>query len=254
MPTSTSYRILGGIAAGIAAFALIMVLTGDEGSRDLFRGAFVLLVIVGGMWWLVYRFRILPRRESFAGQAQALGLHAEEGDPQGVGRQGFALFRWSASAGDIENTAQGVRGGIDITIADHWFVPSGLTRREAERSTCVLTPAPAGWPDLSVVPERLAARLRSTFALPDVRTESDAFNRRFEVRSDDRRFALALLDARMMEWLLEQLPGIGFEVLGGTLMVFRPRTSASYDDLGKAVELLERLLEQVPRVTRAEHG
>ncbi len=46
--------------------------------------------------------------------------------------------------------------------------------------------------------------------MPDIRTESEEFNRRFEVRSSDRRFALAFVDARMMRWLLDQPPGNRF--------------------------------------------
>jgi len=72
------------------------------------------------------------------------------------------------------------------------------------------------------------------------------------VRSTDRRSALAFLDARMMAWLLEQIPGVGFEVLGGTSMLFRPRVTTSVDDLSRAVELHDRFLERIPRVVRAE--
>jgi len=69
-----------------------------------------------------------------------------------------------------------------------------------------------------------------------------------EVHADDRRFASAFVDARMMAWLLEQVPGMGFEVLGGRLMVFRPRVTTSVDDVSRALELFEGLTERVPRV------
>ncbi len=86
---------------------------------------------------------------------------------------------------------------------------------DCERYTCVLSRAPGDWSNLSVVPERIASRLRSAVALPDIGTEFGEFNRRFEVRSNDRRFASAFLDARMMAWLVEQPPGAGFRDHGG---------------------------------------
>jgi len=93
--------------------------------------------------------------------------------------------------------------------------------------------------------------MMSTLGLPDIEMESERFNRRFEVRSADRRFTSTLLDQRMMEWLLEQVPGVGFEVLGGRLMVFRPRVTTSLDDLARAVELHDGFLERVPTVVRS---
>jgi hypothetical protein len=154
---------------------------------------------------------------------------------------------------ELENTATGVRGGEHVVVADYWDAPSSDAQRDDyRRSTCVLTTAPSWWPSVSVLPEGVAARLRSTFAMPDVELELEAFNRRCEVRSGDRRFALALLDARLMSWLLEQRPTIGFEVADGRLMVFRPRETASLDDVARALELSDALRERIPQVVRGE--
>ena len=57
-----------------------------------------------------------------------------------------------------------------------------------------LTPKPKGLADL----------VRSVLPLPELRTESDEFGRRFEIRAADPRLANGLLDQRMMAWLLEQ--------------------------------------------------
>lgn len=252
MRASTANRILLWIVLGIGVFALLLLLTGDEEAVETLRIFVVVAITIGGLWWLGYHYRVLPRRESFEAQARELGLRAERGDPLGLLQLPFTLFRWAASVREIENTARGRRGGLDLRVVDYWFAPTSSTEYDDnERYTCVLAHAPPTWPDLSVVPERIASRLRSALALPDIRTESEEFNRRFEVRARDRRFALAFLDARMMAWLLEQLPGVGFEVLGGTAMLFRPRITTSLDDLSRAVELHDRFLEQIPRVVRA---
>jgi hypothetical protein len=246
---STASRILLWIVGVFGAFALILFAAGDEGAREAFGNFIILGVTFGGLAWLGYRYRVLPRRESFAGQARDLGLRAESGDPLGLVDRSFVLFRWMASVREVENTATGRRSGLEVVVADYWFSPTSAAERDDyERYTCVLTQASATWADLSVVPERLASRMCDVLALPDIGTESVEFDRRFEIRSADRRFASAFVDARMMAWLLEQLPGMGFEILGGWLMVFRPRATTSVDDLDRALDLHEAFLERIPRV------
>lgn len=249
MKASTANRILLWIVGVFGGFALILVAAGDSGAREAFGNFILLGLTFGGLAWLGYRYRVLPRRESFAGQARELGLRAESGDPLGLAQRPFALFRWMASVREVENTATGTRNGLDVVVADYWFSPSSAPERnDYQRYTCVLMASPADWPDLSVVPERLASRTREALGVPDIGTESGEFDRRFEVRSGDRRFASAFLDARLMAWLLEQFPGVGFEVLDGWLMVFRPRATTSVDDLERALDLHAAFLEQIPRV------
>ena len=240
MKASTANRILLWVVGVLGAFALILFAAGDEDAKEAFGNFLIVGVTIGGLSWLGYRYRVLPRRESFEGQARELGLRAESGDPLGLMERPFVLFRWMASVRDIENTATGRRNSLDVVVADYWFSPtSAADRDDYERYTCVLTQAPATWADLSVVPERLASRMCDVLALPDIGTESVEF---------DRRFASAFVDARMMAWLLEQLPGMGFEILGGWLMVFRPRATTSVDDLDRALDLHEAFLERIPRV------
>ncbi len=251
MRASSAIRILLWMVVGFGVFAVGLALAGDREAGEMLRIFVALALTFGGLWWLGYHYRVLPRRASFEGQARELALRPERGDPLGLLGSGFALFSRAASAREIENTARGRRGGLELAVVDYWLAPTSAPERDDyERYTCVLTPVPSAWADVSVMPERVVSRLRSTLALPDIETESEEFNRRFEVHSTDRRFALALLDPRMMRWLLEQVPGVGFEALGGRMMLFRPRATTSVDDLAGAVELYDRFLEQVPRVVR----
>jgi Protein of unknown function (DUF3137) len=248
---STANRILLWIVAVMGGAALLAFVTGDPEARELFGGFVFVGLLIGGLSWLGYRYRVAPRRESFQDQAREAGLRAESGDPFGLLETPFSLFGRAASVREIENTASGSRNGAHVVVVDYWLAPTSAPELDDyHRYTCVLTQAPAWWRDISVVPETLAARLRSTFALHDVEMESEDFNRRFEVRSSDRRFATALLDARMMRWLLEQVPGVGFEVLGGRLMVFRPRATTSLDDLARALKLSDAFTERIPEVVR----
>jgi hypothetical protein len=99
-----------------------------------------------------------------------------------------------------------------------------------------------------VEPADGASIMRDAVGHADIDLESERFNRAFEVRADDRAFASALLDARMMEWLLLEPPGVGFEVASGRLMVFGPRERASLDDVADALRRYDAFHEHVPSV------
>lgn len=77
------------------------------------RQFLVVAITVGGLFWLVYRYRVLPRRESVRGQASEHALHAQVGAPLGLLELPFALFRWMGSVRQIENTRSGSRRAAD---------------------------------------------------------------------------------------------------------------------------------------------
>ena len=252
MNASNVRRILIGIGAFLAGGLLLMFLTGDRQAGELTGQLLLLAITVGGLRFLVYRYRVLPRRELFKGQASEQALHAQSGDPLELLKLPFTLFRWVGSVRRIENTATGFHDGLEIVVADYWFAPTGADEYdEYERYTCVVTPTPPEWSDLVVVPERFGSRLRDVIGSDQLGTESEAFNRTFDFRGADPRFASAFVDARMMRWLLDEPSGTGFEVLHGRLMVFRPRALNSLDDLAQVVRLFDAFLKHVPRVVRA---
>jgi hypothetical protein len=252
MRAATANRLTWWIVGAMGLAALLAIVRGAPKARELFGGFLFVAFVFGGMWWLSQRYRVGPRRESFEDQVRCIGLRAEAGDPFRLLDAPFALFGRAASVRDIENTASGIRNGERVVIADYWYAPSSDPQRDDDRRyTCILTETPPWWTDVSVMPKGLADVLRSIVPLPDLRTESDEFNRRFAVRAADRRFANALLDQRMIAWLLDQAPGCGFEVVAGRLMVFRARVTSSLDDVARALELADGFSQHVPSVVRA---
>jgi len=252
MRRSTAVRIAAIVAVAWAATLVLMFATGDPQANGLLRDLVGLSVLAGAIAWATYRFRVLPRRESFGGQAGDAGLQARSDDPLGLLASGFSIFHRAASARELENTAWGRWRGREVVVADYWYAPgTNTTRHDEQRFMCVVDEARPGWPDLVVVPAGIGAALRDAVGLGGPDTESERFNRAFEVRAADRRFASAMLDARMMQWLLAQTPGVGFEILGGRLMVFEPRMRSSVDDVARALERFDAFLEHVPPVVRS---
>jgi hypothetical protein len=255
MNATTARRILVGIGVFLAGGTLLVLLKGGPDAGDTARQVVFAVVFVGGLCWLGYRFRVLPRRASFRDQTQAVAFRAEPGDPRGLLQEPFALFRWIGSVREIENTATGTHRGQDVAIVDYWFAPTGAPEYDDyEHYTCVVAPADAGWSDLSVVPERLGSRTLGAIGMRDVELESERFNRAFHVRAADPRFASAFVDARMMAWLLDGPDGIGFEILDGRLMVFRRRQIAGLDDVAATLALFDAFRDRIPRVVTADRG
>ena len=91
-----------------------------------------------------------------------------------------------------------------------------------------------------MVPERLATLLGGAIFASDPGTESEEFNRRYAVRADDPRFASAILDARMIGWILSLPSNTGFEILDGRLLCFVARRELG--DVEHAMSTGERFL------------
>jgi hypothetical protein len=71
----------------------------------------------------------------------------------------------------------------------------------------------------------------------------------FDVRSDDRGFANALIDARMMEWLLDHSPRPGFEISGRWILGYRDQVQPW--QLDSVLAMLESFVEGIPRAVRS---
>jgi Protein of unknown function (DUF3137) len=249
MRPATAGKIAAAIGIAWAATALVMLVSGDPRAPGLIRQLVAISVLAGGIAWLSYRFRVLPRRGSFADQAKEAGLRAEAGDPLGMLSTPFGLFHRAASARAVENTAWGIRRGREVVVLDYWYTPdSNPSRDDVRRFVCAVDTARPEWPDISVIPTGGAAVVRDIVVPNQVDLESERFNRAFEVRATDRAYATALLDARMMEWLLLQPSGVGFEVASGRLMVFGPRERASLDDVAAILRRSDAFLDRVPSV------
>ncbi|MGZ8580981.1 MAG: hypothetical protein ACXWW9_06820 [Actinomycetota bacterium] len=249
MRPATAMRIAVAIGIVWAATALVMFVSGDPEAIGLTRQLFAVVITVGGIVWLGYRFRVLPHRQSFEGQAKDAGLRAQAGDPFGLLASPFELFHRAATARDLENTAWGLRRGQEIVVVDYWFTPdSNPSRDDYRRFVCVIDAPRPEWSDISVVPASGGSIVRDAVGLDDVDLESERFNRAFEVRAADRAFASAFLGARMMEWLLLEPPGVAFEVVAGRLMVFGPRPQTSIDDVSRGLQRFDAFLDHVPPV------
>jgi hypothetical protein len=81
---------------------------------------------------------------------------------------------------------------------------------------------PAFLPTLTCVPSTWVTRAFEAAGVDDIDLESEEFNRRFDVRCGDRRFAFLFLAPLMMEALLDLPAGMGLETFGNNVVVTGP--------------------------------
>jgi hypothetical protein len=123
----------------------------------------------------------------------------------------FRLFGRGTNRG-TENVVWNGNEGDDARAFDYW-----LEERRSEdsvpvvrRFSCALVALPFACRRLDVAPHGAVEAVRELIEGDDLELELEleAFNRRFDVRADDRRFAVAFLDQRMMRAMMALPPGI----------------------------------------------
>ncbi len=232
--------------AGVAAGLLFTVLAvaGDE------RAVFVTLALYAGGIALVTLYRKFSRRSAVEREARRLGLSFSRRDPFRVLDADFHPFlRFGKLPGTqrVENVVWGVRDGREVRAFDY--------RRPAEdeiRYSCAMVRIPDGWPSLLVRRHGPLDVARNAAGLQRIEFELDEFNRRFEVRSDDRRLASAVIDQRMIGWLLESDPALGFQLQEGWLLAWMPQLPP--DELERTLTTVEGFHERIPRAVWSLYG
>ena len=211
---------------------------------------FVLFAVVAvALVWLQWKIAA-KRREEFLLTATRLGLTYAADDPFGTVDLPFALFRRGDGRG-VENMMHGEAAGMRVRLFDYWYYeqthnPKGPDTRSYHRFSCAMTWIDADCPQLTIATEGILTRLADAVGFRDIEFESEEFNRRWQIQSDDRRFAFAFVDARMMAWLLDEGAIGAYETLGPLLLCSTDKVKpAEYENL---LELLRRFRSHVPDV------
>jgi hypothetical protein len=106
---------------------------------------------------------------------------------------------------------------------DYWLESPADDDARGRRTfhTCAVTRLPFGARPLTVVP-RSGMDPVAALAGEPIELELEAFNRRFRVFTEDRRFAVAFLDQRMMRALMQLPPRVRLDVNEDCLLLSAP--------------------------------
>lgn len=238
-----AWILVAGVAAGLL-FAAILV-SGDG------RVAVIALVLCVGGSLLVSRFLKASRRAAVEREARRLGLSFSRRDPFRVLDSDFHPFlhfgKLPGTQG-VENVVWGERAGREVRAFEYWRPAED----EPIRYSCAMVRIPDAWPSLLVRRHGPLDVARNAAGLGGQEFELETFNRLFEVRADDRRLASAVVDQRMMVWLLESDPALGFQLQHGWLLAWMPRMPPR--ELERVLATVEGFHERIPRAVWSLYG
>lgn len=218
--------------------------------------AFLLAVGVAlGLGWTAWsRLRSRQRADQIPVMAAAKGLHFAAEDPFGSGALDFPLFHRGEKS-RLENVvwsdADAGPGGTRARVFDFGWYQSGQTDGTNDGwhwFDCALAQLDASWPLLQVVHQGLMEKAVDLFTGDPIRFESEEFNRTFHVACEDRRFASALIDPQMMQFLLETRGMVSFATLGGSALLTSPRVAP--DEMPILLGLANEFVRRVPSAAR----
>jgi hypothetical protein len=180
-------------------------------------------ILLGGIAYARYIAK-KKRREAFALMATQLGLRYSAADPFGILSEPFALFEKGDGRG-VENVMWGAWQGVDLRAFDYWYYEEstdseGHRNKNYSRFDCVIVPIDAACMRLTITHENLLTRLADALSFHDIQFESEAFNKAYQVKSADKKFANDMVDARMIDWLLKNGAGYSFEIVGDEVMCY----------------------------------
>jgi hypothetical protein len=140
--------------------------------------------------------------------------------------------------------------GTVIRAFDFWYEDPAPDRTVSPRRrlTCAVVPLGAGARRLRIAPRDLDDDLKDLLGLREIELELEEFNRRFAVRTEDERFAIAFLEQRMMEALLALPDGVTVDVNDDVVLLSSPELLPEqvlrlYD---AAVAIHERIPRSLP--------
>lgn len=186
------------------------------------------------------------RRQSMRNVADTTGRRYLARDHHLIQGSPFAFFK--TRRGVAVNVISGDFAGHQATVFDFNCASPGAARPGTANSapqvfTCIEIPIAAHCPHIEIAP---APPGPDPALRPPLTFESERFNRAWRVRCEDRAFASALVDARMMDYLLSIDRIFTFELSRFRLLVRSPLLAP-----GRLTELATvafEFRERVPRV------
>lgn len=191
------------------------------------------------------------RAEDLAAVAARNGLDYSAHDPFGLTRVPFPLFRKGDGRVAKHVVWRQREDGLPTRAFDFsYFVETkddtGQVRRTYTHFSCVMAQVDGSWPDVTIQRSGFLAKALSLVGLGDIEVESEEFNRLFSLRSPDRRFAITLVDARMIDFLVSTEASFAFAMKGRwVLLASNPVEPAMVPAL---MRVAETFVAHIPRV------
>lgn len=219
----------------------------------IFLGALVVVGLLAYFSWQAKQ----KRRASLAGFAAQHGLTFSVDNPGRLERSyPFHLFSMGDGRG-CENVLTGVFQGVPMHEADYWYYDEstdseGRTSRSYSHFSVVVIDLEAVVPDVRIERENVLTRLADHVGMSDIEFESEDFNRSFNVKAKDKEFAFKLIDARMMQWLLDAGDKLCVEAVGPNVLLYCKRLPP--ERVSTMFFAAKGFVDHVPKLVWNEYG
>ena len=192
------------------------------------------VVVVIGLWMLPSLVKHRGRAEQIDRAARAVGHRFQEQDGPALARNRFRLLspdgrtKWIASNVVTADRGPAIVHAFDArSYTEHEVEEQGggsktVRRGRGSTVTGAIVTLPINAPRTLITHENLASKVFTTATRLDLDVESDLFNTKYHVISEDRRFARDLLDARVIDLIVRSEGRLAFEFLGSRLLVRAP--------------------------------
>ena len=196
------------------------------------------------------------RRQGLLTFAKRHGYAYTAHAPSGLLAHGFPLF-YKGDGRGAENGIIGKWKDMDFRAADFWYYDEtrdaqGRSSRNYHRFSVAAVEIPAWLPDITIGRENLLTALADRLGLSDIDFESEEFNRAFQIKSKNRKFAFELIDPRMMQWLLSCDRRFGFEIHAKGILIYSKRLKPT--ELLPLIGSLKQFRDRIPRLVWNEYG
>ena len=197
------------------------------------------------------------RRTDLLNFALSKGWLYSPGDPLGLANRWERAPFGCGHTRQVTNLVRGEERGHQLVSFDYKYVESD-TDSNGKRSTrtyryhVTAVHLPAYLPTVEVSAENVLTRLGGAVGLADIDLESEDFNRRYRVRSDNTKLACDVLTPRTMEFLLRG-PATAWRTQGTDGSCW-DSGRASPLDIQRHVAMLTGIVDGIPAFVWKDHG
>ena len=214
-------------------------------------GFFVLVIVVIFVGLAAAIYATVVRARAMRAFAAAHGLTYAGRDWQ-HGDAGFPLFS-KGNRRHWANVLNGTWQQLPVVYADYQYTVQEGRNSQTYRFSVVMVDAGLSTPQVEVAPRGLLGRLIEDVGSGEgLQFESADFNHRFSVHCGEPRFAYALIDARMMEALMQCDPGLHVTFGPSRALVWGKRQPVRL--LDRVFEASAALMARIPDMVRREYG
>jgi hypothetical protein len=208
---------------------------------------FVLAALIGAVVWYLQTVAATRRRRRMSEVAASHGLAFSAKDPFRMPHTVPLAFFGHGHSRKVTNVMYDrTAEGLDRRAFDYQYTTGSGKNRRVYTFSCGLISTGAHWPQLTLGPEGFFERVLDVIGGADIQFESEEFNREWEVRSPDPRFASAMIDPEMMLFLLEKAAGARVEVNGPWILFSGDRRDP--ESLPQVIGVAEAFRDRIPPV------